>query len=83
MILSLGFASWAILSIHAYTWGIVPASLRQTRDLPQDTWLRECVENNAKELFIPRWHDDVAYTMYYDVVRRSMTIDARFTASLA
>jgi hypothetical protein len=40
------------------TWDI--ASLSQTVDLPQDTWLRERVENNTKELFRPRWHDDVA-----------------------
>jgi hypothetical protein len=32
------------------TWGISP--LRRTTDLTQDTWLRERVENNTKELFI-------------------------------
>jgi hypothetical protein len=32
------------------------------------------------ELFIPRWHDDIAYTMY-NIVCRSMPIDALYAAS--
>jgi hypothetical protein len=54
------------LETSRLTWGI--ASLSQTTALPQATWLSERVENNTKELFIPHWHDDVAYTMYNVVV---------------
>jgi rhodanese-related sulfurtransferase len=58
------------------TWGI--ASLRQATDFtPGYIAGRACWEY---ELFRPRWHDDVAYTMY-NIVCRSMTIEARYAAS--
>jgi hypothetical protein len=61
----------------------LPGVLRHSvklRALPQDTWLRERVEKNTiRAIFIPRRHDDVAYTMCNVVW--STTVYARYAAS--
>jgi hypothetical protein len=66
--------SW--LSTSRPTWGI--ASLRQTTDFTQDTWLLERVENNT----IRAIHTSFAWwCSLHNVVCRSMAIDARCVAS--
>jgi hypothetical protein len=57
---------------------ITPVKLRTT----QDTSLLERVENNTIGAIHTCWHVDVAYTMY-NVVCRSMTIYARYAASVS